>query len=270
MKKPAKDARRAAPAVTQAAIGVLGGRVAHEISNPNQVIQLGADFFSRAWSAAENALDRTAKEDADLRVAGIPWSQARVEVPAALANIRAACTRIDAIVRGLVSLARRDCDGMRASLDLDLVVRAALSRTAGLVEASTRHVTIDLASNLPCVRGLSGALEEAVVNLLANACQALRSREDALSVTTSFDAGTREVVLRVMDGGRGMNPAELRQIKDPFFTTRRECGGLGLGVPVADAIIAAHGGSLAFTSRAGHGTTAIVRLPADTSPVEDV
>ncbi len=266
MKEPA---RRTAQAEKQAALGILGGGLAHEIGNPNQVIRLGADFFARAWGAAESALDRSAREDADLRVGGIPWQQARAEVPAAIENIRAACVRIDAVVRGLVRFARPDSDAPPTLLDLNLVVTAALTRTTALVRPCPRHIAVDLAPTLPPVRGCLAKMQEAIVNVVTNACQSLRSPQDALGVSTAFDDGTKEVVLLVVDGGRGMSPAQLQQIKDPFFTTRRESGGLGLGVPIADAIITAHGGSLAYESTEGRGTTAIVRLPADPGPAAD-
>jgi two-component system, NtrC family, sensor kinase len=246
-----------------ASLGILVGGVAREISNPAQVITLGADFFANAWSSAEPVLERMAREEGDFSVGGISWEHARAEVPAALANMHAACVRIDAIVRGLICLARQDIDGTWSTFDLNDVVKASLAQTSRLASSFTCEVTSHLAPGLPRVRGSFPRLEQVVVNLLTNACQALRSTEDALCVSTAFDAGTQEVVLLVVDGGRGMSPAQLSQIKDPFFTTRRESGGLGLGVPVAESIVVEYGGSLSFFSEQGRGTTAIVRLPAD-------
>jgi len=54
----------------------------------------------------------------------------------------------------------------------------------------------------------------------------------------------------------------MRNIRDPFFTTKRAAGGTGLGLPVSDRIVQEHNGSLSFESEPGHGTTAILRLPA--------
>jgi signal transduction histidine kinase len=69
------------------------------------------------------------------------------------------------------------------------------------------------------------------------------------------------VILRVTDCGPGMAPDVLARAGEPFFTTRGQGGGLGLGIYTAQAAVAAMGGTLVITSTAGAGTTATFRLP---------
>jgi len=68
-------------------------------------------------------------------------------------------------------------------------------------------------------------------------------------------------VITVADEGCGMPANLIPRIKDPFFTTKRGNGGMGLGLSISDAIIREHHGRLEFTSREGYGTTARVVLP---------
>ncbi len=100
-----------------------------------------------------------------------------------------------------------------------------------------------------------------IINLLMNACQALPDRDREIVVATRFDADQRLCIVEVHDQGVGIPPENLRRIREPFFTTRREQGGTGLGLSVSNRIVKEHGGRLDFLSRPGEGTTALLCLP---------
>jgi signal transduction histidine kinase len=77
----------------------------------------------------------------------------------------------------------------------------------------------------------------------------------------------RDIVVTVQDRGVGISSGSLRFITDPFFTTRQDSGGVGLGLAIASGIVEEHGGRMTFDSEPGKGTTARVYLPA--GPVND-
>jgi polar amino acid transport system substrate-binding protein len=104
-------------------------------------------------------------------------------------------------------------------------------------------------------------LEQVVVNLIQNACQALRARDEAVHVSTSYDRKSQHVNITVSDKGMGIVEEDLLRIKDPFFTTKREAGGTGLGLSISSAIINEHSGRLEIDSLKGEGTTASIILP---------
>jgi polar amino acid transport system substrate-binding protein len=181
-------------------------------------------------------------------------------MPAAIRGLREAAANIDGIVRGLKDFASPvDCLIVE-SVDLNLVVRGALALVSSLVRKSTEHFELVLAEGLPLVRGNFQRLEQVVVNLVQNACQALSHVDQGLRVLTRAEPG--RALIEIIDEGRGMGAEELAQIKDPFYTTRREEGGTGLGVSISNAIIEEHGGTLAFSSSQGRGTRSIISLPA--------
>ncbi len=68
-------------------------------------------------------------------------------------------------------------------------------------------------------------------------------------------------MIRMRDEGVGIGEEEMRKVKDPFFTTRREIGGTGLGLSISTTIIEDHGGVLELSSEPGKGTTAVITLP---------
>jgi polar amino acid transport system substrate-binding protein len=101
------------------------------------------------------------------------------------------------------------------------------------------------------------------INLILNACQSLKGRDRAISVSSLPGAQGSTVQVTVRDEGVGIPAEILPRVRDAFFTTRGASGGTGLGLYVSQAIVAAHGGTLELSSGQGDGTTAVVILPAE-------
>jgi two-component system OmpR family sensor kinase len=91
-----------------------------------------------------------------------------------------------------------------------------------------------------------------------------------ITVTAGQEAD--EVVVRVVDGGPGLQPEQAAQVFDRFWRAdaarTRARGGSGLGMSIVEALVAGHGGRVEFDSTVEHGTTVTVRLPAAPVPVE--
>ncbi len=111
------------------------------------------------------------------------------------------------------------------------------------------------------MKGHTQRLEQVVVNLLINACQALPDRQRRIAVRTCRLADEHALCLEVADEGVGIAAEDLSHVTDPFFTTRRERGGTGLGLSVSARIIKEHDGRIDITSAPGRGTTVRVILP---------
>jgi signal transduction histidine kinase len=107
--------------------------------------------------------------------------------------------------------------------------------------------------------GSSQQLEQVVINLLNNAFQAIPSSRHGIRGATCRTEGGVE--LCVEDEGGGMSPEVLERIKAPFYSTRLDRGGLGLGVSICRSIVREHRGTLIFESEVGKGTRVVVRLP---------
>jgi polar amino acid transport system substrate-binding protein len=169
--------------------------------------------------------------------------------------------KIRRIVDDLKDFARRDDSGSSATFDLNDAVRAAMRLVDNTLRQATTRLSLNYGERLPPVRGNAQRIEQVVVNLLLNACQALDDSEQGIAVTTSCNA-EGELLLTVADEGRGILPEHLPQLMDPFFTTKRESGGTGLGLWVSAGIVKEHGGTLSFTPAANRGTVVTLALPA--------
>ena len=112
---------------------------------------------------------------------------------------------------------------------------------------------------MPKINGNIQQIEQVVINLISNACQALEGRDRAVNVSATSNEKSVQIV--VQDEGKGISSEDLKYIMDPFFTTKRDTGGTGLGLSISYNIIKEHDGELLVISEPGKGTTATIKLP---------
>ena len=244
-----------------ASLGILVSGVAHEINNPNNFIMLNGEILSMAWQNVMPILQKYYEENGDFLLAGMPYSRAHEKIGQLISGISEGATRIGKIVEALGGFARQDAGDLDQSVDPNAVVESAMVIVNNLMRKSTHHPSVELAENLPAIQGNQQQLEQVIINLITNACQALQSPEKSLFVSTSYNETSDLITIRVRDEGEGIPPENLNHIIEPFFTTKRDAGGTGLGLSVSYNIVKNHGGHLHFTSRFGNGTTATVMLP---------
>ena len=235
--------------------------VAHEINNPNNLVMFNAPLILSAWKDAAPVLDAFFRENGDFSLGGLPYSEMKEVVPKMTAGISDASARIKSIVENLKNFVRQDNPRSRTAVQVNDVVRMAITILNHEILRATHRFEVTYGENLPPVMGSAQQLEQVVINLLNNAFQALPSNRHGIRVTTSRGRGMEEVELCVEDEGGGMSPEVLERIKEPFFSTRLDSGGLGLGVSICRSIVQEHRGTLIFESEVGKGTRAVVRLP---------
>ena len=242
-------AQREREALTRAdkmiSLGVLVSGVAHEINNPNYAILLNASLLRSAWKKLLPLVDEEAARDS--------------EVGEMIDDIEHGAERIRGIVTELRGFALDHDPGERAPLSLSDVVRSSLRLLHNHIRKATTRFSMHLASDLPLVAGNARRLEQVLVNLIINACQALE--DDRRGITIETGVTDTHVYARVIDEGRGIAPDDLPKITEPFFTTKRAAGGSGLGLAVSERIAQEHDGQLAFESEPGAGTTATLFIP---------
>jgi len=269
-KKAEEKARQQEQQLIQAdkmiALGTLVSGVAHEINNPNNFIMMNTPLLLELWQEICPILERYYETSGDFSIKGFNYSGLKRDVPGLFEEIINGAKRIKNIVRDLKDFARPGTDDIDQNVDINQVVKTAVNLTSAMIEKSTRHFSIQYGMNIPGIKGNFQRLEQVLVNLIENSCQALPDKEKGIVISTGFDEQTGSVTVKVKDEGMGIEPRQVKFIIDPFFTTRRESGGIGLGLSISAAIINRHGGTLSFESQPGKGTTAIVTLPVPTAP----
>lgn len=243
-------------------LGILVSGVAHEVNNPTGLILLNLPHLQKSWDDAEPVLEEHYRRNGDFRLGWLQYSRMRNEIPQMFAEMHEGARRIKRIVEDLKDFARRDDADLSASVDLNEVVAAALRLVDNSIRKATSRFAVDYGAAMPCFRGNHQRIEQVVVNLVLNACQALPDSESGIFLRSWYDAERRLVMLEVRDEGVGIAPEQLPHLTDPFFTTKRETGGTGLGLSVSAGIVKEHGGTLAFSSAVGAGMTVTLSLPA--------
>jgi polar amino acid transport system substrate-binding protein len=244
-----------------ASLGILVAGVAHEINNPNGLILLNLPLFEETFRRSQPILEDYFRENGDFSLGRHRYSRLRVELPLMLTETQDAAKRIKRIVTELKDFARRDSAELTEIVDFNAVVQAAARLVDNAIVKSSHRLSAGYGESLPRIRGNSQRVEQVVVNLLLNACQALEGKGKEIVIATSFEPKRGMVLLTVHDEGRGISAEDLPRLTDPFFTTKREEGGTGLGLSVSAGIVKEHGGSLSFGSLPGQGTTVTLALP---------
>ena len=245
------------------ALGTLVSGVAHEINNPNNFIMLNSPILKEAWKNAMPILERYYEENGDFIVGGMPFTQMRDNIPALFSGLSDGSKRIKRIVDDLKNYVRNDTADLTQPVDINAVIKSAVSLLTNMIKNTTNNFSIDKDKDLPVLKGNFQRLEQVMINLIQNACQALPDNSKGMYISTACDQADSNIIITIRDEGVGIASETLMSIMDPFFTTRHEAGGVGLGLSISSRIVEEHGGTLRFTSEPGEGTTATITLPID-------
>jgi len=228
-----------------ASIGELSAGVAHEINNPlNGIIN-----FAQLLKDEERPRSELEQQMID--------------------GIIHEGERIAQIVRGLLTFARADTHEL-GHVRFPDCIETSIALFGRQFEKHGITVEIDLEPNLPAVRADGSRLRQVVVNMISNAYYALNAKpassvEPKLFRITARRAG-KNVQVEFYDNGVGIKREYLGKVFDPFFTTRRETGGTGLGLSVSFGIIRDFGGTISVESEEGKFTRFLIELSAVESP----
>ena len=178
-------------------------------------------------------------------------------------KIRTAAERCARIVRTFLAMARQQ-PPERGAVAMNDVVSAALDIASYALRTSNIEITLDLAPDMPPVLADADQLHQVLLNLIINAQQSLQ--EQALPrrvrIASRFDAQTRTIVVTVADNGPGIPPHIQARVFEPYFTTKPQGVGTGVGLAVSLGIVEAHGGTLTAESPPDGGAVFTMVLPA--------
>lgn len=213
-----------------AMVGKLAANVAHEINNPLQSI-LNETFLLASSISAEdpNRSDLAIIESEALRARGI--------------------------VRSLLDFARQR-EPQKESLDINDLIESLIPLVRSYPQSMAVELLTQLGDGLPRIEADPGQLTQVFLNLITNALDSM-PKGGRLTINTAQLGET--VVIAFMDTGMGIFRERQSRIFEPFFTTKAH--GSGLGLPISQGIIDAHGGDIAVESEPGKGTTFTVTLP---------
>lgn len=236
LRRTADELKRSQAQMLQAAklasVGELAGGIAHEINNPLQILLGHISLMGQGKDVMQ-----------------------RIEI------IRNQVQRIAQITRQLVNFSR----SVPQELEHELVhVNWAINEMVTLVDHqfTNRGIDFDLRfeDNLPPIRANKNYLQQAFLNLLINAKDAMPNG-GTMTITTEFDG--KNIVINFTDNGVGIRKEDIDRIFEAFFTTKEPGKGTGLGLSITRGIVRKLGGEIKVNSVEGHGTTFTIYLPVN-------
>ncbi|MBF0260561.1 MAG: hypothetical protein HQL97_01820 [Magnetococcales bacterium] len=246
-----------------ASLGILAAGMAHEINNPNNTIQFNIATLIRGWPDMTAVLRQYRLEHGEFAVGGVPVEQALEMLPRLLESILANAKRITGIVQNLKHMARPDPEGRLFRVEFHKVIRNVVSIMQHPIRKHTDHFSVELPDDLPDLQGNPLQLEQVFINLVLNALESLPNRAARVSLDGQVSEDRQWIIIRVTDEGCGMSEEALSNMFTPFFTTKGEQGGLGMGLSIVWDIVHRHKGTIETTSRPNQGTTIQVTLPVN-------
>jgi len=223
-------------------LGQLAASVAHEVNNPLYGVLVYTQLLSKKLKTngitTETVLEYLSKMESEL-------------------------VRSTKLIRNLLDFARQSPPAFK-SIDLNDFVNRAYDLAAHSAELQHIKVVKELADGIPTMTADPEQLQQVFTNLFLNAIQAMPSG-GILTIRTSYSGDT--VKLEVQDTGCGISKENMSKLFTPFFTTKPEVKGVGLGLAVAYGIVQRHRGRIDVNSAMGKGTTFTIILPLNPEPV---
>jgi signal transduction histidine kinase len=243
-----------------ASLGKLVAGVAHEINNPNTFIRGNIKIISEAFENILPILDGQYEKNKDLKIARLNYQVFRESIPVLLDDMMGGANRIKKIVDGLRNFAKKDEGLLTDDVDINHLIQNNLRITSKEVRKRAR-LELNLDNTVPPFKGNIQKLEQVLMNMLTNAAQAMEREDGLIVIETGMDKTKNEVIIKIIDNGKGMDEKTKKHIFDPFFTTKRDKGGTGLGLSISYGIIREHKGRIDVESQVGIGTTLSIRIP---------
>jgi PAS domain S-box-containing protein len=243
------------------ALGTMVSGIAHEINNPNNFILLNTRYLQKVWEDLKPIIQEYFQENNDLVIAGFPFEESKTKILQTLEGIVTGAMRIKRITNSLTDFAKKDTGQLTHEVDINLVVENAILLTGNTIKKSTNNFSVNYNKLLPLIKGNPQQLEQVIINLITNACQSLNDKNKKISIDIGMNYGKNSIYVLVQDEGVGIDNENLKNIFNPFFTTKRDSGGTGLGLYVTYNIVKSHNGELNVSSIKDVGTSCEVILP---------
>ncbi len=242
-------------------LGMLIRSIAHELSSPNQAIILNAELLRKAASNVLSLLENYKEDIGGSFIAGLDYDSFCDKTHEIIDSIKGCAKLIESTIQELKAFATDTVSASMHVVNVNECLESVIRLMMPCIRKATNRFSCRLSTYLPGVIGDTQKLKQVFINLIKNACEALRDRNEGITVETRYSTESSRVQITISDEGKGIPKENISKIMEPFFTTKKEQGGTGLGLSISYLIIEKHHGSMHFDSIPGKGTCVQVFLP---------
>ena len=218
-----------------ASIGTFTSGIAHELNNPLNNIFLTAETLQMGYE-----------------------TMSREELKEMIEDILVQADEASQVVKNLLNFSRSERTHLQL-LNIGQVINDALKLINNQLVISNIQLKLDIAKDLPLIKGKSKDLQQVFINMFLNAINAMPNRG---TISIKADKISESYIkVDLSDTGTGIKPQDLEHIFDPFYTTKEVGSGTGLGLSLSYGIIRTHNGRIEVKSELNKGTTFSIFLP---------
>lgn len=231
--------RELAHVAGRATVAAMSAGIAHEIRQPLNAMVTNA-------AAALRWLDRSDPNLAEARHS--------------LRRIVADGHRTSDVIQSIRGVFAKSEEALKL-LDTNELIRESIALVSAELEVSGIAIQLELAEQLSLISGHKGQLQQVILNLIANAADAMHSVDDRgrLLQVKSEVAGSGRIAISLQDNGTGIDPKDIDRIFNAFFSTKNN--GMGMGLAICRSIVEAHGGTLSALPDVPQGSIFHIVLP---------
>ncbi|MBU8892600.1 MAG: hypothetical protein KOO66_07460 [Bacteroidales bacterium] len=223
-----------------ASLGKLSSSVAHEINNPLSGILVFTKLIYKHLSATDF------------------YHSKKESILKHLKFIETETKRCGDIVKGLLDFSRKDQDDFVVT-NLHKLLKATYDLMTHSIKIADINFTTDFKANPDQIYCSPNQIKQACIALLVNASEAIQEHGEIIIRTSTPDEDN--IKIEISDNGIGIAPQDIPHIFEPFFSTKRDASGIGLGLSIVHGIIENHKGSIEVESEPGIGTTISIICP---------
>jgi signal transduction histidine kinase len=216
------------------AIGMLSTGIAHELNQPLMVINSYIDLLKDEF-------------------------QNNLKISDDITILKKQIEKMKSIILQLSDFSRTD--SKTAAVNINKIIDNVLVFTTTYFKKHSIEIIREYTEPLPAVTVYQSQIEQVFLNMLTNAVDGIRPKQQGIITIKTAAPGNREIIITITDNGMGIAQEALDKIFEPFYTTKEPGSGTGLGLYVSYKIIQAHHGSISVTSREGQGAQFIITLP---------
>ena len=249
-----------------ATLGLLLSSVTHEISNPNNVILFNVPILRDYLNAMLSIVQEHAAGRADFEIMGMSAVAFQEDTLKLLTNIRNGAQHIHATVAKFIGFSKkRTCD-KKAPVEPGELIEKAISICRCEINRTVRTFDVDVEANLPTILADPWALEQVIINLLINASQVMDKENSRLGLKAFVEKnGRNRFTIEITDNGCGMDEETKKKIFFPFFTSKKDGKGTGLGLYIVKSLVEEMAGHIEVETQPCDGSTFRISIPVNKS-----
>jgi len=219
-------------------LGRVAAGIAHEIRNPLSGINIYLKTLEKIASHYDN----------------------HEKVTQILSQLQSASNKIESIIKRVMDFSRPS-EPKFTLMDINQPIKEAVNLSSVTLRKSGINFSMDISADLPKCKADPYMIEHVILNLIDNASEAMQHMDTGKQITISSFLENGAICIRVCDSGPGVPEGIIKNIFDPFYTTKSS--GSGIGLSICHRIITDHGGSLQISNAVPSGAEFIIRIPID-------